>query len=64
MLGTSWEMIHEFALKKNAKVDKIEQENKDDKDEDKTGQATVCQNGYMGGESSSGEDKEESNTNK
>jgi hypothetical protein len=27
------------------------------------GQAMVCQNGYMGGESSSGEDKEESNTN-
>jgi hypothetical protein len=53
MSGTSWEMIHEFALKKNAKVNKIEQENKDDEDDNKTGQAMVCQNSYMGGESSS-----------
>jgi hypothetical protein len=34
MSGTSWETIHEFALKKNAEVNKIEQKNKDDEDED------------------------------
>jgi hypothetical protein len=61
MSGTSWEMICEFALKKNAKVDKIEQKNKDDKDDNEMWQGNGVQNGYMGGESSSGEDEEESN---
>jgi hypothetical protein len=41
---------------------KIEQRNKNDKNDGKTGEATVCMNGYMGGESSSGEDEEESDT--
>jgi hypothetical protein len=62
MLGTSWEMICEFALNKNAEVDEIEQRNKDDEDDDETGEEMVCINGYMGGESSSHEDKKESYT--
>jgi hypothetical protein len=61
-VGTSWETIREFSLQKNAEVDEIEQRNKNDENDGETGEATVCMNGYMGGESSSGEDEEESDT--
>jgi hypothetical protein len=62
MSGTSWETIREFSLQKNAEVDEIEQRNKNDENDGETGEGTVCMNGYMGGESSSGEDEEESDT--